>query len=209
MAYALQVGIVVDKGVFCEFQTSWPAQPLTALRFHQTTTDENQWGVNDIQLYRGDDRLPRTRQWRLTAKPNVWEAPFAFDQNMMSRWGTWQAIRPEMFIGVEFDQPISVSGARLSCLTHEQRGSVEVRGLSSDGEWRLLASDIKHEPQPALNLRHSSVGVLRREGIRYILAPLSDEGYGPVGKALIDKPADWGVEPLGDVDNVHLFRIRQ
>jgi hypothetical protein len=208
MSYALQVATVVAKGAFCEFQASWPEQSLTALRIHQRATGDGQWGINDVQLFRGEDRLLRGRQWRLTAWPNVWEAPFAFDRNLMSRWGTWQAMRPEMHLGVEFGRPTPVTGARLIALTHEQKGTVEIRGRSPDGEWRVLASGVEHKLRPALNLRRSAVRVLRREGIQYILALVSEEGYGPVGKALVDRPADWGVEFAGDVDNVYLLKVR-
>jgi hypothetical protein len=208
LGYALQVSLVVEPGVFSEIEYRWPERELTAVRFARTTAGEAQWGISEVQLFQGQDSLALQPGWRFLARPNVWEARFAFDRNWMSRWGTWEPVKPGVHLGVDFGGPVRIDRAKLICLTHEQEGPVECHGRTLRGHWDSLAHSPEVRRLPALNRRLSAMRLVRQEGIGYILAPTGETGYGPAGEALSERPADWGLELLGQAGNVFLFRLR-
>jgi hypothetical protein len=61
---------------------------------------------------------------------------------------------------------------------------------------------------PALNLRRSATRLVRQEGFRFVLAPAGEAGYGPVGRSMLEKPEEWGVQLAAQLDAACLFRIR-
>ena len=207
MAYALQVSVVVQEGVFTTYESYWEEAMLTGLRFQQTGSGDGWWGINDVRLFRDGAPIKPAADWQLTAWPNIWEAPFAFDRNLMTRWGTWEALTPEMYLGVEFPAQ-RLTAAKVTVLTHEQRGELQVYGRDAGGQWRMLDAAPEAKRRPALNLRRSAMQLVKRNGFRWVLAPVREDGYGPVGKVLAEQPADWGAELVDSMDNVHLFRIR-
>lgn len=209
MGYALQVSANVESGVYTEYRGKWPERELSAIRVQQTGSGSDQWGVNDVQLYNGVRSVSPAADWRLIAWPNIWEAPLAFDSNRVTRWGTWEALTPEMYLGVEFSQPKSLTGARVVVLTHEQRGQIEFYGRTANGDWELLDAETEATPFPPLNLRLSATRMLSRNSIDYLLAPISGDGYGPLGKLIAEMPASWGLELVDSVENVHLYRVRR
>ncbi|MCW5979949.1 MAG: glycosyltransferase family 39 protein [Bryobacteraceae bacterium] len=206
--YALKIGIVIQTGVFCEAEADWPERELRAVRISQTGSSEEQWGVNEVEFFRGSDRVQPQPGWRFTAKPMRWEAGLAFDGNLVSRWGTWAPARPEAYLAAEFDQPQRLTGVRAVLLGHEQKGDIVFEGREPDGAWKRLSEPLKPAPLPALNMRRSVNRLLRHEGFRYILAPRRPDGWGPVTASLAERPSDWGVEALGETENVYLFRLR-
>jgi hypothetical protein len=208
LGYALQIGHLIEEGMFTELEGRWQERDLTAIRFAQTVAGPLQWGISEVQLFRGRDRLGLQPQWRLLARPNVWEARFAFDQNWLSRWGTWEAVRPGMYLGLDFQRPVRLDRARLICLTHEQTGPVELLGRTPGGAWERLVNRPEARRLPALNLRRSATRLVRQEGFRFVLAPAGEAGYGPVGRSMLERPEEWGVELAAQLDAACLFRIR-
>lgn len=208
LGYALQIGRLIEEGMFIELEGRWPERELTAIRFAQTVAGPLQWGINEVQLFCGRDRLGLQRQWKFLARPNVWEARFAFDQNWLSRWGTWEAVRPGMYLGIDFGRPVRLDRVRLIALTHEQTGPVEFWGRTREGVWQVLAHRPEARRVPALNLRRNATRLVRQEGFAFVLAPVGEAGYGPVGRSMLERPSDWGVELVGQVEAACLFRIR-
>ena len=207
MVYALQLGVLLLPGVLAEFDGRWHQQPLTSLRVLQTATFDEQWGINEIELFRGAERVPLRGLWKPVGNPNTWEARFAFDDNLISRWGTWMPAQPHMYVGVDFGEPVQLSSARVVCLTHEQRAALVLEGRTPSGEWRRLSGPAKPQPLPLLNVRRSVHRLLRQEGVRFILASLGEAGYGSIGRALAERPSDWGVRIVARNDNIRLFEL--
>ena len=52
------------------------------------------WTVAEMRLRSQGRELPRSPAWRLSAWPNGWEVPLAFDNSYATRWSTWEAIAP-------------------------------------------------------------------------------------------------------------------
>lgn len=209
VGYGLSKAVAVAPGLWLNFRSNWPPQELTAIRIQQTGSSSEQWGVNDIQLLQGTRRVALRNDWRLLAMPNVWEAGYAFDRNLASRWGSWEALRPGMYVGAEFPEPLQLTGVNVFCLTVEQPATIEVYGHTPDGEWRLLDPEPPVERLPAINLRRSAMSLLGQMGIRYVAAPTGENfGYGPLGRALAERPGEWGVEMVEERESAYLYRLR-
>lgn len=208
LGYGLQIARLLERGVYSDVEARWPEAELIAIRFVQTARGEWQWGIAEVLLRSGSSSLPLPAGSRLLARPNVWEAPLAFDHNLISRWGTWEPARPGMYLGADFGRPLRLDGTRLTVLTHEQPGEIRFEGRAPRGEWQALGASVRIEPRPALNLRRSAMRLLRQEGFGYVAVHARPSGYGPVGQSMYERPGDWGVELLGETDGVYLFAVR-
>jgi hypothetical protein len=204
--YALQVASA-GAGVLSEFHGEWEERELTAVIARPTASSGEQWGVNEMKLERGGTILPLEAEWNLITRPNPWDAVFAFDRNLMSRWGTWSAASPEVFVGVDFGAPVRVSGARLVCQAHEQRGQVQFHGRLASGQWEVLNSQGAAATVASRSLRRSAVRVVQGAGFRYVLGVVGESGYGPLMRALATQPEDWGIEVVERLGNFLLIRL--
>jgi hypothetical protein len=204
---ALRYALYQDLNPYQDLTGRWPEQSLTALRFRQTAPNLESWGISEVRLYRGDYRLRASRRWTLEAWPNVFEAPLAFDGNVMTRWAAWEKIQPGMFLEVDFERPQSISSASLVCFRPEQGARVEFYGRAVDGAWRLLDANPLTQVRSDPYLKRQAILALRRDGVTHILAPSGDDGHGPTGKDMFEHPDVWGVKLLGQQAGQDLFHI--
>ena len=92
LSTGFEVALLQDRGVLYDQRASFSAQLLKAIRVRQTASTEQIWSIHDIELFRGGQKVGNSR-WTLDAWPNSWEAPLGPDQNLVSRWRTWDAAR--------------------------------------------------------------------------------------------------------------------
>ena len=64
-------------------------------------SSEAMWGINELRFYRAGQELRRVAAWRLSAWPNPWDVQLAFDNNPVTRWSTWEAYQPGMYVEVD------------------------------------------------------------------------------------------------------------
>ena len=175
-----------------------PKRAVRALRVVQTSEKNELWSVSEMRLYRDGAEIPRRTSWRVSAKPNWWEAPRAFDGNEVTAWSTWQAIEPGMYLEEDFDDTLQVD--RVMLVSSGQEGlTLRVDGLSADGHWRPLAGTPEISELPARpDLRQAAKQELKAFGFRYIVALLDEEP----GMDLNNNHSDWGIgwtRVIGDV----------
>ena len=205
LSTGFEVALLQDRGVLYDQRASFSEQPLKAIRVRQTATTEQLWSIHEIELFRGDRKVGNSRRWTLDAWPNSWEAPLGLDQNLVSRWRTWQAARPGMFFELDFGRPETLSAINVVGRSAENEPRLEIYGQRADGTWVQFPAP--RTVRPAINLRRSAVKMVRRAGIRYILAPAGKGGGGPIGLSMANQPGDWGVEIAAHLDNMYLFKI--
>ena len=70
--------------------------PVTtrAVRVVNIASATDFWTVSEMRLRFQGRELPRSPAWRISASPNGWEAPLAFDNSYATRWSTWEAMAP-------------------------------------------------------------------------------------------------------------------
>ncbi|MEP6535553.1 MAG: glycosyltransferase family 39 protein [Bryobacteraceae bacterium] len=200
-----EVALLQDRGILYDQRASFPEQALQAIRVRQTATTTQLWSIHDLELFRGERNIGTSRRWTLDAWPNSWEAPLGLDQNLASRWRTWEPARPGMFFEVDFDRPETLTAINVVGRTTEYEPRLEIYGQRPDGVWVQFPAP--RTVRPAINLRHAAVRMVRRSGMKYILAPGGKAGGGPIGTSMANQPFDWGVEIVAQLDNTYLLKI--
>ena len=193
---------------YFDLRAEWPLGPLHGLRFRVPEAGADEWDVNEIRLYSGPDRVYNSPQWTLRAWPNPWESPLAFDDNFASRWRTWQPVPAGSFIEVLFDRPQRLTSAVLGTHTPAlSRLRLEIYGLRADGRWKLLSRD-PSQALHAADFRREAARFVKRQGVSYILAPTEEPGAWQLGRILVERQKEFGLEEVAQDGAIHLLRIQ-
>jgi hypothetical protein len=107
---ALRVAMTRNYPLF-DIRADWDARPVWGVRMRVPQASPGEWLIHEITLFSGEYPIAGGPQWRLRAWPNVGELPLAFDQNLATRWRTWEPIRAGMYVEVDFDRAQALSGA--------------------------------------------------------------------------------------------------
>jgi hypothetical protein len=134
--------------------------------------------------------------------------PAAFDGNLASAWTSFDAGRSGMYMEVVFDQPIVVSGARVSCLQTGLASDFQMQGLTSSGEWKTLSERGQVTWRPRQELRLSATRLIKKAGIQWVLVPIDGNGMGSLGKKMVAEPAAWGLEKVASVYEFYLMKVK-
>ncbi len=205
LSSGFEVALLQERGVLYDQRAWFSEQPIKAIRVRQTASTEQIWSVHEIELFRGEHKVGNSRRWTLDAWPNSWEAPLGLDQNLISRWRTWEAARPGMFFEVDFGQPETLSSIDIVGRSAENEPRLEIYGQRTDETWVQFPAP--RTVRPAINLRHPAVRMVRRAGLHYIVVPVGKSGGGLIGTSMANHPGDWGIEIAAQLDNMYLFRI--
>ena len=95
---------------------SFPERTSTRMRILQTANPADahlQWGVHELRFFDKGVELPRRPEWRLQAWPNPWDVQLAFDNSPATRWRSWEAAAPGMYVDVDFGRPEAVDEVRV------------------------------------------------------------------------------------------------
>jgi hypothetical protein len=192
---------------FYNWRFEFPAQSLRAVQFRIPSSYPNEWDAAEVEFDSNGEQLDSSPAWTLRAKPNVWEAPLAFDGLTLTRWRTWEPLRRGMFLEVDFDRPPTIDTAVV--LSHAPALGVSldcwVQGL--DFHWSKVAPGIATLRRPE-DWRFALARLLKRAGYRYVMAPLGDSGNGPTGQAILSHPLEWNMTVEDRSGDEVLFRIR-
>ena len=174
-------------------------------RVRQTAgTSANHWTVNEVHVLDGRRELERESSWRLTARPNPWGIRDAFDNSPVTRWGSWQALYPGMYMEVRFPAKRTVSGVALEITPDQPDLKLEWEGLAS-GVWtRTEAQLVERELPPPIGLRREAAEVLRSRGITHLVIHENDHA----AQDYHERQEDWGLIFLGETYGYRLYAIR-
>lgn len=190
----------------------WWRFPRTFLRAVRVRADALPQGhslsIAEVQAYRGDRRLKPAPDWFLSAWPLPGDAYLAFDNNLATRWYTWEEAKAGSYVEIAFDRPNVVDAVSLVMPNAGAEYKLNAYGLGMDRRWRALG---KTKAPLRLDLRprrKEAMAYVRSRGIRWIVAPAGREGHGPIGEALRRAPEAWGVELVDFSGDLYLFRLR-
>jgi len=201
----LRVAVARNDPIF-DIRADWDQRPLWGLRIRVPQAAPVEWQIHEITLFSGENPISGGPQWELRAWPNVWELPLAFDGNRATRWRTWEPTRAGMYVEVDFDRALALSGAVMTSPTAAYSLPFEFYGRERDG-WHLLTNRPVVTPKPLGDVRMSATRAVRRAGFRYILAYNSNEGNGTLGADMVGHELEWGLEKTAEIGPVVLFRI--
>lgn len=186
----------------------WPAQPLVGFRFRLPAAHEEEWEVEEVEVYSNGAPIPSRPDWTLRSRPNIWEAPLAFDSNYATRWRTWRPMEAGMTLEVDFAIPVMTEGVALVSRTRDDGVPLEIWARQLNGAWRLVANSPAAVPSRAEPLRLEATAALRRAGFRYILAPVEGGGNSLIGADMLANPMAWDLETIAQAGWSALFRVR-
>jgi hypothetical protein len=205
LAQSLEAAIFSGEGALFVSKSEWPVEPIGMLRV-LVPPSAAEFDIADLWLYSGTRPLADRWNWRIRAWPDPWEAPLAFDGNLLTRWRSRQPLSSGMSLEILFDHPRKISSAVL--FSHASPpGAIE---FSAEGPGtrlhRLGASNTVLHPLEHLRLEAGLA--LRGAGYRYLLAPTGGGGYAPIGNAIVHQEAQWGLAPAGYAGRFRLFRVK-
>ena len=192
---------------FYNWRFEFAPQSLRAVQFRIPSSYPNEWDADEVQFDSAGEQLDPSPAWTLRAKPNVWEAPLAFDGLTLTRYRTWEPVRRGMFLEVDFDRPRTIDAAVV--LSHAPAIGVSLdcwlQGL--DFHWSKVGPGVATRRRPE-DWRFALVRLLKRAGYRYVMAPVGDSGNGPTGQAILSHPLEWNMTVEDRSGNEVLFQIR-
>ena len=180
----------------------FPKQVVNKVRLTQTKAVKNDWSVSELRLLGPEGEIERGKKWRLRASPNPWDVQLAFDNCPVTRWTAAEASQPGMFIEVELDRPIALTGVRAEVLP-DWAGSARLE-VEVDGRWKEVASEqILGEAMPLKRTRRLATEDLKRKGITHIAVHSNDFFAADMAK----DPQLWGVSLIGEANAMRFYRI--
>jgi hypothetical protein len=203
---------LLDSGVMSDWQPTrryifaFPPRKLRRIRILQTAAAKQEnWSVNELRFYRGETELFREPQWRLTAQPNPWEIQAAFDNHPLTRWQSWEQLRPDMYVEVDFGEFKTVDRVVMDTTTDfwKAQFALESQG-QKDWPWQPIpcAPSQKRIRKPD-GVRRLATAELKWRGVEYLL--IRDEDL--VATDMHRDPAAWGVAQLAEKGQWRLYKI--
>jgi hypothetical protein len=187
------------------FLFRFPRQSLRALRVVQTAGGKpDHWTVNEFHVLDGPEEVARTSAWRVRAHPNPWDVELAFDRNLATRWRSWRALFPGMFLEVDFGEPRSADGVRLECALGQYEVRLKLEGRSASGEWKTLDAQPENvvvDDPPGL--RRAATAAILARGVQWVL--LNDPDIG--AEDLRTKTSEWGMTFVAARTPARLYRL--
>jgi len=177
---------------------NFPARRVRRLRVSQTAANRpDHFAAHELRFFLLGRELPRAPQWRLRAWPNPWDVQYAFDASPVTRWSSWELLRPGMFIEVDFggEQTIDRMVVETSIETAQARMSLDI----APG-----VKPIEVEAPPPLGLRREAIEVLRSKGVTHLLVTGGDFGSADY----FEHREEWGLDVMGERPDVRLYALR-
>lgn len=179
--------------------------PVTtrSVRVVQTASTDAFWTAGEMRAYRKGREIPRSPEWRLTAWPNGWEVQLAFDNSYATRWSSWQAMTPGMFLAIDFGKPQVLDEIDLEeALEPASKPQVEV--LTDDGRWVALTDTPEFAPiDVPSGLRRAATRELKARGIGYLL--VNDTDF--FAEDMRKYASYWSLTELSAARGIHLYLI--
>jgi len=183
----------------------WMPVRARAVEFTRSSRDSPQmWSTNEIRIWNGSTLLRRTPEWRVDAFPNPWDAGDAFDGLDVTRWRSWESVRPGMFIRVQLGQPTLIDRVEMLNTDRQPPHEVQVRILDENGNWAAPSSSEQHDAAPE-DLRREATRYLRSAGVGYLLTISGGGDW--TDRFLRGKELEWGMSRVVVVGDRTLYRI--
>jgi hypothetical protein len=206
----LLTALITDFQPVLAHTFEFPALELTGLRVVQTAAPapgadvRDLWSIAEFRVFDGSKELGRAQDWRITARPYPWDVTLAFDGSPLTRWRSWEWLRPGWYVEAAFAKPRRVSRVVLEMSSDQYAVQMKLQGRSKDGTWRdLAAKAVTQGLAPPLGMRRMAAEEIKRAGFGFILVSEDEFRWDDYR----DKMDLWGISEAGRVDNFRLYRI--
>jgi hypothetical protein len=174
-----------------------------SIRVTNNATDNNFWTVAEMRVFSQGKEVPRAPDWKVSAWPNGWEAPLAFDNSYATRWSTWQGMAPHARLQLDFPAISRVDEVVLEC-DPAWEAKLQVDVLEPSGRWVAMTDTVEMKKvEPPGGIRRAATRDVKLLGLRYLLVNEGDFIYEDLKKNL----SYWGLTQLFELNGTHLYRI--
>jgi hypothetical protein len=192
-----------------DFRFTFPKHRLQHLRLAQTAASPGDiWSIAEVNFFDGQNEIPRTQAWRFDAKPFPWDIGLAFDNNLATRWRTWDPIHSGMRVSgmrvdVGFGAPVDID--RVELRTAQDQGKIEMHPEVCDGECQAIPVKLDKIDVPAPgDLRKLATRAVKARGVDYLF--IDDPNW--TAADMSKDPARWGLEFIAERAGNRLYRIQ-
>jgi hypothetical protein len=206
----IQVPLIQDFQPVLSHSFTFPAQEVQAIRVVQTAEAakgadvRDYWSITEFRIFDGKEDLERSQEWRIDARPYPWDVGFAFDGSPLTRWRSWQWMKPGWYVEAKLGRPRRVDRIVLEMSSDQYAIRMRAEALTPAGAWvKLSEKPVVRGLAPPLGLRRMATDEVKRAGFAYILVSEDDFKW----QDFRDKADMWGLREAGSVDNFRLYRI--
>ena len=162
------------------------------------------WMMHELRILHAGKELPRSAQWRLTARPNPWDVQLAFDNSPVSRWRTFEPLRSGLFVEVDLGSAQTIDEVAVETTTGQKAIAMAVQVANEGEEWRLATDRIATTdlPEPGF-LGKLATAEMKAWGFDYFL--IDDNEWGAAH--IVEGPAAWGFREIGKAWTTRLYKI--
>lgn len=141
------------------------------IRLIETARSEtDRWSITELHVFRNGVELPRLPEWRLRASSNPWDIQLAFDNSGVTRWTSYEAFRPGMFVELDFGRPESIDQVAADCARDQEGMSMRLEYEAAPGQWRtILDRAAIHDIPPPARMRRAAIQELERNHVQWLL----------------------------------------
>jgi hypothetical protein len=183
---------------------SFPQVMARRLRVTLLQTRPGQvWKVTEMRILDGGREIPRASAWKIHASPDPWEAPFAFDNNPVSKWSCDEDGAHEPYLEVTFDQPIAADAVVLEGAADEPVELAVGAEISPGALTPLKTSMRSIDVEPPTGMRRSAIDLLKSYGYQYFV--LSNQDY--YADDYSKYARFWGIECIAEAGSWRLYRL--
>ncbi len=201
---ALWTGHKPDMQPTLDLQFRFPQRSLNSIRVVQTARANELWSVSELEVSSQGQRVQRHADWRVSARPNPWDAARAMDNNSITAWSTAQAIEPNMFLRLDFNRRTIIDQVDLVCAPDQWYPKLRLEGLDASGHWSELSDKTERLKRPAPNgIRKAAIRELKSLGFDYVVARNDQD----VGLDLFHNAPEWGVTCIRELNGGCLYRL--
>jgi hypothetical protein len=186
-----------------------PQRFMRGVKVRLTEPSKLGWPLAELRFERQGERVSVPRTWFLRAWPLPQDAALTVDGNRATRWQTYGPAKEGGFVEVLFDRPVPFDAFTVVSPMLARGGpAMDVYGLTMDRQWIRMRATGAVQALAPVPLRGEAMAFLKSLGIKWIVAPDSEIGHGPVGRSLMTYPNAWRVERVKQIDGVWLFRLQ-
>ena len=147
--------------------------PITTRKIRLTQTarsDNDRWSISELRVLRQGVELPRAREWRLRASSNPWDVPLAFDNDAVTRWTSYEAYRPGMFVEVDFSRAVAIDQVAADCTRDQDGMNMRLEYETAPGEWRTISEHATTYDVPeSEGMRRAAIQEVERNHVHWLL----------------------------------------
>jgi hypothetical protein len=165
------IDLIQQASHFPDYERTWnarfPRMPIGEVRIVQTAREDRSriWSVNEIRLWNGPAQI-KPESPVLNAQPNPWDMPLALDGSAITRWRSWEALRPGMWIDLKFEPAETIDRIEILCADGGYGSEMAARVRSGAGAWITVPSSWSVGLLP--DLRRQATAELKHSGVQYL-----------------------------------------